>query len=75
MSGRPPSADYIPLIPWFGVFLLGMTAGQFLPISSRSEPKRWMQPIIWLGQHSLPFYLLHQLVVVGALYGIALLVS
>lgn len=75
MSERPSSMDYIPLIPWLGVFLLGMGCAQFLPTKTRSEaPKQWMKPIIWLGKHSLPFYLIHQLVVFAILWSIAYLV-
>lgn len=74
MSERPSSMDYIPLIPWFGVFLLGMGIAQFLPNKTHSEaPKKWMRPVIWLGKHSLSFYLLHQLAVFAILWSIAYL--
>lgn len=72
MSERPSSMDYIPLIPWFGVFLLGMGLAQYLPNRAYSEPpKQWMRPVIWLGKHSLSFYLIHQLVVFAILWSIA----
>lgn len=75
MSQRPSSIDYIPLIPWFGIFLLGMTTGQRLVgKTSLSTPKKWMLPVIWLGQHSLFFYFAHQIVIYGLLAVIAYLI-
>jgi uncharacterized membrane protein len=72
MSERPRSMDYIPLVPWFGVFLLGMGLANFLPTTFKSTPaKNWMKPVIWLGKHSLPFYIIHQLVVFGIVWLIA----
>ena len=75
MSERPRSMDYIPLVPWLGVFMLGMGLANFLPTSYQSTPaKNWMKPVIWLGKHSLPFYLIHQLMVFGLLWLIAFVV-
>lgn len=72
MSERPRSMDYIPLVPWFGVFLLGMGLANLLPRTYKKTPaKQWMKPIIWLGQHSLSFYIIHQIVVFGLLWTIA----
>jgi uncharacterized membrane protein len=72
MSERPRSMDYIPLVPWFGVFMLGMGLANFLPTSYKKTPvKSWMKPVIWLGKHSLPFYLIHQLVVFALLWLLA----
>lgn len=74
MSDRPRSMDYIPLIPWFGVFLIGMALANFLRLPERdAPPQKWMRPVIWLGKHSLAFYLIHQLVVFGVLWSIAYL--
>jgi uncharacterized membrane protein len=59
--------DYFPVIPWFGVVLLGIAAGNLLyradgrtiqlPDLSHWMPVRMLQR---MGQHSLPIYLLHQ---------------
>ena len=76
MSERPSSIDYIPLVPWFGVFLFGMGCAHWLKMPETVyQPKRWMQPIIWLGKHSLPFYIIHQMVIFLVLQGIAWLVK
>lgn len=74
MSERPRSVDYIPLVPWFGVFLLGMGLAHFLPTHYSSKPlNKWMTPVVWLGQHSLSFYVVHQVVIFGVLWSIAFL--
>lgn len=76
MSERPRSADYIPFIPWLGVFLLGMGIATLFSIPRQVTTVRpWMSPVIWLGKHSLPFYLIHQVVVYGVLWLIAYLVK
>lgn len=74
--------DYFPLIPWFGVFLLGVAAGNWLypqgtaifTITDRSQagPVRALR---FLGRHSLPIYLLHQLVLIPIAYGVAWLIA
>ena len=67
--------DYFPLIPWFGVTLLGITIGDWLycgdrrmfrmPDLSKYRPAKIFS---WIGQHSLSIYLLHQPVIAGVLY-------
>lgn len=72
MSERPGAMDYVPLTPWFGVFLLGMGAGSFINSTRpRSLPGNWAKPVIWLGQHSLSFYFLHQALIYGVMAGLA----
>lgn len=61
------TVDYFPLLPWFGLFLLGLFLGGllypsgwrrfFLPDCPAFPPLRW---VIFLGRHSLVIYLLHQ---------------
>ncbi len=59
------SLDYVPLVPWLGVFLIGMSLGAFLypggrrgfPAPGREKPL--MRPVTFLGRHSLPIYLVH----------------
>lgn len=64
-SGRA-GIDYYPLMPWFGVVLIGIAAGTLLYPNGR--PGRWSAAITtapprWLtapGRHSLVIYLVHQ---------------
>ncbi len=69
------SLDYIPLIPWFPVFLLGIAAGSYF-FQKKTEKERQMQTgdhhmLLTLlavpGRHSLAIYLIHQPVIIGLL--------
>lgn len=63
LLGSPPphfsSLDYFPLIPWFGVLLLGSALGH--PLYIRNINWRVKHQIFnFAGRHSLMIYLLHQ---------------
>jgi uncharacterized membrane protein len=72
--------DYFPVLPWFGVALLGVSLGSWLypkytrrfrlPDLSKLLPVKGLE---YLGRHSLAIYLLHQPLIIGllALIGIA----
>jgi len=70
----PPSADFVPVFPWFGCVLGGIAIARLaLPRIASSALARW-QPdwaparlIAWGGRHSLAVYLLHQPLFLGAL--------
>ncbi|MCX8160254.1 MAG: DUF1624 domain-containing protein [Candidatus Saccharicenans sp.] len=64
------SFDYFPLIPWFGVFLVGAALGRWLYPSRKSLFIRKLPATIfnWCGRHSLWIYLLHQPIILGTLY-------
>jgi uncharacterized membrane protein len=74
----PPSNDYNPMLPWFGMVLLGIAAGH--AALSRHPPPFWAQwqphnaierGVAFIGRHSLAFYLLHQPVLIGLLWLVA----
>lgn len=64
--------DYRPLLPWFGVCLLGIAAGNLLRgrLPSPSLPEaadRSAAPLAFLGRNSLLIYLVHQPLIIAAL--------
>lgn len=77
LLGSPPptfsSLDYFPLLPWFGVILLGSALGHFIYI----HHFHWRKNVTILnseflmlnsaGRHSLLIYLLHQPALLGVL--------
>lgn len=67
--------DYFPLLPWFGVVLIGIFLGNTLyknntRIFTLKENPGFIgtRLLCLLGRHSLVIYLLHQLLIVGILY-------
>ena len=64
------SFDYFPLIPWFGIFLIGSALGKSVYASRRSLLP-WSLPVTFVnaaGRHSLLIYIVHQPVIMGVLY-------
>lgn len=72
----PPMVDYVPLIPWFGAFLLGMCAAQIVTklglwgrLANAIDPNtRAARMMSWPGQHTLSIYLIHQPVLFGCVF-------
>jgi len=63
--------DYFPLLPWFGLVLLGLYTGKILyPNAKRIFRIREIKPglLCFLGRHSLLIYLIHQPVLIAVLY-------
>lgn len=72
MTHKPPTEDYVPLLPWIGVVLLGLFAGPFIRQWSQTHLQgiTGAAPIRRLalaGRHSLVIYLIHQPLLIGAL--------
>ena len=81
ISRKPITEDYAPLFPWFGIFLWGLAAGAWWPLTPITSSTQGNTPdratripgpvetvlkaLAWLGRHSLPYYLLHQPVLMG----------
>ncbi len=61
----PLTNDYIPIIPWFGLVLLGMWLGRVPP---DAWPAWGPRPLLWLGRWSLLIYLIHQPILTGLLF-------
>lgn len=77
LGWRPPAygaVDYFPIIPWFGVVLLGIAIGNFVYGSGKRafslpDLSAWFPPNIlqWLGKRSLFIYVIHQPIMFGLL--------
>ncbi len=78
-SEGPVAVDFVPLVPWFGIMLVGVAAGSWMvrhgPVGAlaamRLPPVG--QALVWAGRRSLPIYLLHQPVLLGSLMLLAML--
>ncbi|HET9493673.1 MAG TPA: heparan-alpha-glucosaminide N-acetyltransferase [Chloroflexia bacterium] len=74
------SSDYRPLLPWFGVMLLGVFAGNTLytrgvrrfgiPDLSHLSP---VKALSFMGRHSLLIYFVHQPVIIGVLSALGII--
>lgn len=75
MTYFPATEDYVPILPWFGVVLIGLFWGQVLS-RTRAVPEEAGQRLpsparrflSWAGRHSLMIYLLHQPLLFGTLF-------
>jgi uncharacterized membrane protein len=71
VTRKPLTEDYVPVLPWLGVMLWGLAAGQWLlvhrPQVLSGVLPGTLQPMAVLGRWSLSFYMLHQPVLLGAL--------
>ncbi|MEO8441950.1 MAG: heparan-alpha-glucosaminide N-acetyltransferase [Betaproteobacteria bacterium] len=71
MTRKPVTEDYVPLLPWFGVVLVGMFIGRQLV---QARARGWHaagtigRSLEWAGRHSLAIYVLHQPLLLGILY-------
>lgn len=68
-------ADYMALIPWLGVFLIGAVVGRVCYANKTSlitnPPKALLKinkPFSFLGRHSLIIYIIHQPIVMALTY-------
>ncbi|WP_112663510.1 DUF1624 domain-containing protein [Microvirga flavescens] len=76
-SFDPSANDYVPIFPWFGIVLLGLVAGrgllawpEALNLARWKASTRPTRALLWAGRKSLPIYLLHQPLLLAALYGV-----
>lgn len=75
MTKLPITVDYVPMLPWFGVVLIGMYIGQvFAQQPTKSFIKNWRavnsssKILALAGRYSLHIYMLHQPLFLGILY-------
>ncbi len=73
--------DYEPLIPWFGVVLLGVSLGLVIYkngvrqglLTLLGEMPRILAPLCFLGRHTLIIYLVHVPIIIGVLFLLGLI--
>jgi len=73
VTKKPVTEDWVPVLPWLGVMLWGLAAGQWLlahrhALLSGPLP-RAAAPLALLGRWPLSFYMLHQPVFLGVILG------
>lgn len=75
----PGMADYLPLIPWLGFFLIGAVLGRQVYAAKTSAfpgAPAWLvsgsRPLVFVGTHSLLIYALHQPAILAILFGLRL---
>jgi uncharacterized membrane protein len=73
---KPVTEDYVPLVPWFGLFLIGLASASWAPLrralqGAGASPGEGagFAALAWLGRHSLAVYMLHQPMLIGGLLG------
>lgn len=72
------SVDYVPVVPWLGMALIGMGIGFWLyPDGKRrfgfpEVHRRWADLLSFSGRNSLFIYLVHQPVILGLLMALGL---
>jgi uncharacterized membrane protein len=71
VTRKPVTEDYAPVLPWLGVMLWGLAAGQWLLTHRRAALAAAVpaaaRPLAGLGRWSLTFYMVHQPLLIGAI--------
>jgi uncharacterized membrane protein len=74
-SHKPATEDYVPLLPWLGVFAFGIglaglwrQRGFALPPWLRQLDSAPARALRWLGRWPLTIYLVHQPIMMGVLF-------
>ena len=73
VTKKPITEDWVPVLPWLGVMVFGLAAGQWLLVHRRAllagVVTRPLALVALLGRWPLSFYMLHQPVFIGAILG------
>lgn len=74
-TAMPLTVDYVPVFPWFGAVLAGIAAarlaeaaGLWQRLRHTAPPGPALRGLAWPGRHSLAIYLVHQPVLIGAIW-------
>lgn len=73
----PNSSDYVPVFPWFSAPLMGIAFAKLSQqnnwLEALSQPQFNSKParlLKFMGRNSLVYYLLHQPIMIGILFGV-----
>jgi uncharacterized membrane protein len=65
VTNKPRTEDYVPLMPWMGVFLLGMATARHSAARQLVQHAPAIKPLAWMGRWSLTLYMIHQPILIG----------
>lgn len=73
VTRKPVTEDYVPLLPWMGVVWIGVASARLWPAGGLPATAWRAQSaagtlMVWLGRRSLAFYMLHQPVLIAAIW-------
>ncbi len=73
ISRKPITEDYVPVLPWMGVVWIGVAGASLwrcigAPGMAWRATSRAAATAVWLGRRSLSFYMLHQPVLIAAVW-------
>jgi uncharacterized membrane protein len=67
------SADYYPIFPWFGYYLMGYGVASWLSLRGYLDTlfsglHQMLRPLAYIGRHSLLIYILHVPIIYGVMW-------
>lgn len=74
ITRKPMTEDYVPLLPWMGVVWIGVAGASLWWHGAGAPGAHWRASggvgvaALWLGRRSLAFYMLHQPVLIAAVW-------
>ncbi len=73
ITRKPVTEDYVPVLPWMGVVWIGVAAASLwrhagAPGAGWRGRSAAGRGAAWLGRHSLLFYMVHQPLLIGAIW-------
>jgi uncharacterized membrane protein len=79
VTALPASNDYVPIFPWFSLFLIGLVIGRSIvsspPALLQAAPQGALALLARTGRWSLPIYLVHQPILLALVGAVSLAVA